>query len=76
MDVDVSSLVSTTSQLVTHQPPLPAEPTPNNKSVVLRGHEDEVFICAWNPVSDILASGYSTTSIWCYGESVFQLISM
>jgi transducin (beta)-like 1 len=66
MDVDVSSLVSTTSQLVTHQPPLPAEPTPNNKSVVLRGHEDEVFICAWNPVSDILASGSgdSTARLW------------
>lgn len=31
---------------------------PPNKAVVLRGHESEVFICAWNPVSDLLASGY------------------
>lgn len=30
---------------------------PPNKAVVLRGHESEVFICAWNPVSDLLASG-------------------
>lgn len=24
----------------------------------LRGHESEVFICAWNPRQDLLASGY------------------
>lgn len=30
---------------------------PQNKAMVLRGHESEVFICAWNPVSDLLASG-------------------
>jgi len=30
---------------------------PVGKAVVLRGHESEVFICAWNPVSDLLASG-------------------
>lgn len=30
---------------------------PPNKATVLRGHESEVFICAWNPVSDLLASG-------------------
>jgi len=30
---------------------------PPNKAMVLRGHESEVFICAWNPVSDLLASG-------------------
>ncbi|EMP38403.1 F-box-like/WD repeat-containing protein TBL1XR1 [Chelonia mydas] len=33
---------------------------PPNKAVVLRGHESEVFICAWNPVSDLLASGEGT----------------
>uniref|UniRef100_A0ACB8FIE9 Transducin beta-like n=1 Tax=Sphaerodactylus townsendi TaxID=933632 RepID=A0ACB8FIE9_9SAUR len=27
---------------------------PPNKATVLRGHESEVFICAWNPVSDLL----------------------
>lgn len=31
---------------------------PVGKAVVLRGHESEVFICAWNPVSDLLASGW------------------
>ena len=30
---------------------------PTNKSTVLRGHESEVFICAWNPTTDLLASG-------------------
>lgn len=30
---------------------------PSSKATVLRGHESEVFICAWNPVSDLLASG-------------------
>ncbi|KAL4220630.1 Transducin (beta)-like 1 X-linked receptor 1 [Mactra antiquata] len=39
---------------------------PSNKSTVLRGHESEVFICAWNPVNDLLASGSgdSTARIW------------
>ena len=31
---------------------------PPNKATVLRGHESEVFICAWNPTNDLLASGY------------------
>lgn len=35
---------------------------PQNKAMVLRGHESEVFICAWNPVNDLLASGYRTDS--------------
>ena len=30
---------------------------PANKATVLRGHESEVFICAWNPCNDRLASG-------------------
>lgn len=30
---------------------------PANKATVLRGHESEVFICAWNPTTDLLASG-------------------
>ncbi|XP_059515127.1 F-box-like/WD repeat-containing protein TBL1X [Myotis daubentonii] len=39
---------------------------PPNKARVLRGHESEVFICAWSPVSDLLASGStdSTARIW------------
>lgn len=37
-----------------------------NKATVLRGHESEVFICAWNPMHDLLASGSgdSTARIW------------
>lgn len=31
---------------------------PASRTTVLRGHESEVFICAWNPKNDILASGY------------------
>ncbi|XP_069061096.1 F-box-like/WD repeat-containing protein TBL1X [Pleurodeles waltl] len=44
---------------------------PPNKATVLRGHESEVFICAWNPVSDLLASGSgdSTARIWNLNES-------
>lgn len=30
---------------------------PPSKATVLRGHESEVFICAWNPATDLLASG-------------------
>uniref|UniRef100_A0A2C9K3U4 Uncharacterized protein n=1 Tax=Biomphalaria glabrata TaxID=6526 RepID=A0A2C9K3U4_BIOGL len=39
---------------------------PSNKATVLRGHESEVFICAWNPTNDLLASGSgdSTARIW------------
>uniref|UniRef100_A0A8C7FNV2 TBL1X/Y related 1 n=1 Tax=Oncorhynchus kisutch TaxID=8019 RepID=A0A8C7FNV2_ONCKI len=44
---------------------------PQNKALVLRGHESEVFICAWNPVSDLLASGSgdSTARIWNLSDS-------
>lgn len=39
---------------------------PPHKATVLRGHESEVFICAWNPSRDLLASGSgdSTARIW------------
>jgi len=39
---------------------------PSSKAKVLRGHESEVFICAWNPTNDLLASGSgdSTARIW------------
>ncbi|KAM3935560.1 F-box-like/WD repeat-containing protein TBL1X isoform 1-T3 [Leptodactylus fuscus] len=44
---------------------------PPNKATVLRGHESEVFICAWNPVTDLLASGSgdSTARIWNLNEN-------
>lgn len=35
---------------------------PASKATVLRGHESEVFICAWNSVSDLLASGWVSVS--------------
>ena len=50
--------VSVSSSQTSAQPPPLPEPAPNNRSVILRGHEAEVFICAWNPVTDVLASGY------------------
>ncbi|XP_017460595.1 PREDICTED: F-box-like/WD repeat-containing protein TBL1Y, partial [Rhagoletis zephyria] len=39
---------------------------PASRATTLRGHESEVFICAWNPTSDLLASGSgdSTARIW------------
>lgn len=44
---------------------------PANKATVLRGHESEVFICAWNPCNDRLASGSgdSTARIWNLTEN-------
>ena len=39
---------------------------PKSNSITLRGHQSEVFICAWNPVINLLASGSgdSTARIW------------
>ncbi|XP_014206148.1 F-box-like/WD repeat-containing protein TBL1XR1 [Copidosoma floridanum] len=39
---------------------------PASKATKLCGHESEVFICAWNPTMDLLASGSgdSTARIW------------
>ncbi|KAJ6645329.1 F-box-like/WD repeat-containing protein ebi [Pseudolycoriella hygida] len=39
---------------------------PVSKSTVLRGHESGVYLCAWNPISDLLASGSvdATARIW------------
>lgn len=44
---------------------------PPHKATVLRGHESEVFICAWNPTMDLLASGSgdSTARIWDMAEN-------
>lgn len=39
---------------------------PPGHATTLRGHESEVFICAWNPTMELLASGSgdSTARIW------------
>lgn len=44
---------------------------PEERAVVLKGHESEVFICAWNPITDLLASGSgdSTARIWNLQEA-------
>lgn len=44
---------------------------PDDRAVILRGHESEVFICAWNPITDLLASGSgdSTARIWNLQDS-------
>ena len=47
---------------------------PDNRAKVLRGHDSEVFICAWNPREDLLASGSgdSTARIWRIDNSQQQ----
>lgn len=46
---------------------------PASKATVLRGHESEVFICAWNPATDLLASGWVFTiyfnAVFCFYDS-------
>ena len=50
---------------------------PASKATVLRGHESEVFICAWNPTTDLLASGSgdSTARIWNMNDNSSSLPS-
>lgn len=39
---------------------------PESDALILKGHSSEVFVCSWNPVSSMLASGSgdSTARIW------------
>jgi WD40 repeat protein len=41
-----------------------------DKVKTLRGHEKEVFQCAWSPLRDVLAtaSGDSTVRLWSFEE--------
>ena len=57
------------SQTIENEPMVvdgPGIEIPVEKSTVLKGHDSEVFICAWNPMKDLLASGSgdSTARIW------------
>ncbi|KPM11810.1 F-box-like protein/WD repeat-containing protein TBL1XR1-like protein [Sarcoptes scabiei] len=49
---------------------------PASRATTLRGHESEVFICAWNPTSDLLASGSgdSTARIWNMNDQSKQCL--
>lgn len=49
---------------------------PSNKATALKGHESEVFICAWNPTNDQLASGYVFGRVTCKVESVTYLSNL
>ena len=47
---------------------------PASKVSILRGHESEVFICAWNPTNDLLASGYIATVLMYSCISVLYIL--
>eukprot|EP00188_Purpureofilum_apyrenoidigerum_P002220 Plantae.Rhodophyta-Purpureofilum_apyrenoidigerum.ctg2352.p1 GENE.Plantae.Rhodophyta-Purpureofilum_apyrenoidigerum.ctg2352~~Plantae.Rhodophyta-Purpureofilum_apyrenoidigerum.ctg2352.p1 ORF type:complete len:499 (+),score=65.89 Plantae.Rhodophyta-Purpureofilum_apyrenoidigerum.ctg2352:52-1548(+) len=45
---------------------------PENEALVLQGHSSDVIICAWNPKSDLLASGANdpTARIWTLPSTI------
>ncbi|VDP93226.1 unnamed protein product [Echinostoma caproni] len=67
MDVDRVHLPE-----VNRTSPVPGRQIPPERITVLRGHDSEAFICAWNPRSDMLASGSgdSTARIWNLEEQL------
>ena len=60
--------------MATQLPALNTIEIPQSRVTVLSGHESEVFICAWNPMQDLLASGSgdSTARIWNLCENSKQ----
>ena len=60
----------------THQEPVNSIDIPASRATILRGHDSEVFICAWNPTSDLLASGSgdSTARIWNMNDTKDHLV--
>lgn len=49
---------------------------PPERASVLKGHDSEVFICAWNPREDLLASGSgdSTARIWSMDQNHQEIV--
>lgn len=65
-DVKANGLKSSEANEIDRLEPLNDVIIPTSRVKTLRGHESEVFICAWAPNSDLLASGSgdSTARIW------------
>ncbi|KAJ8031047.1 F-box-like/WD repeat-containing protein TBL1X [Holothuria leucospilota] len=74
VQVKVEETTNNSVQQTNHNEPMEVDSgveIPASKATVLRGHELEVFSCAWNPCQDLLASGSgdSTARIWNLNET-------
>lgn len=66
--------VSVTLMEVDHpQPRSSGLEIPKEKVMFLKGHDSEVFICAWNPKADYLASGSVALIFYEFPETAFLL---
>lgn len=71
-----SAQLSPEFNLITHSKTQSVE-IPQKNTILLKGHDSEVFICAWNPKLDLLASGSgdSTARIWNLMDNNFKDVS-